>query len=171
MNTKMLTAATALIGATLGMNQPAQAVTISKSMFIDPSTACQLSLPTFDTMVRPRATGYRNEGTAGTFVICGTAYFSAFSGTATSLQVQMTAFDGVAHANVSCTAVTRQSTGGAETFNTRIAASVPTTGTSISWEPGDLDNFSGFANSVTCNIPAGVAITGVRMVYPDDVGA
>ena len=31
--------------------------------------ACQLSLPTIDTKVSPRATGFRNDGTAGTFVI------------------------------------------------------------------------------------------------------
>lgn len=171
MNIKSIAAAAALVGATLGMTPSAQAVTISKSMFVDPSTACQLSLPTIDTVVRPRATGYRNEGTTGTFVICGTAYFSASSGTATSLQVQMTAFDGVSHANVSCTAVTRQSSGGGEVFSTKVAATVPTTGASLSWAPADLDDFSGFANSVTCNVPAGVAITGVRLVYPDDVGA
>ncbi len=169
MNAKYLAVATAFLGTALGMVQPAQAVTISKNMFIDPSTACQLSLPTIDTAVRPRATGFRNEGTTGTFIICGTAYFAVGSATATLLQVQLTAFDGITR-NVSCTAVTRQSTGDSPFFSTKVG-SISSMGGSISWASADLDNFSGFANSVTCNVPSGVAITGVRLVYPDDVGA
>ena len=168
MNTRMLAAATGLIGAALGMAQPAQAVTVSKNMFIDPSTACQLSLPSIDTAVRPRATGYRNEGTSGVFIICGSAYFAAGSGTATSLTVQLISFDGVTR-DVSCTAVTRQSAGNSPIFSTKVG-SVSSAGATISWAPADLDNFSGFANSVTCNVPSGVAITGVRLVYPDEVG-
>jgi hypothetical protein len=164
----MLAVATGLVGAALGMAQPAQAVTSSKNMFIDPSAACQLSLPTIDTAVRPRATGYRNEGTSGTFIICGTAYNSAVSGTATALSVQLTSFDGITR-DVSCTAVTRQSSGTGPTFNTKVG-SVSSGGATISWAPADLDSFSGFANSVTCNVPAGIAITGVRLVYPDEVG-
>src|ERR1041384_3895416 len=106
MNTRILVAATALIGAGLGMSQSAQAVTISKPMLVDPSMACQLSLPTTDTAVRPRATGFRNEG-ANSFIICGTAYFSNSVNIATELRLQMIAFDGATHDNVSCTAVNR----------------------------------------------------------------
>ncbi len=170
MNTKMLAIATALIGATLGMARPAQAVTISKPMLIDPAMACQLSLPTIDTAVRPRATGYRNEGASGTFMICGTAYFSNSVNIATNLLLQMVAFDGATHENVSCTAVNRQSAGGGEVFSTK-TTTVNAAGGSFSWVPADLNNFNGFTNSVTCNVPPGVAVTAVRLVFPDDVGA
>lgn len=169
MNTKMLAAATALISATLGMAQPAQAVTISKPMLMDPAAACQLSLPTTDTAVRPRATGFRNEG-ANAFVICGTTYFSNSVNIATELRVQMVAFDGATHNNVSCTAVNRQSAGGGEVFSTKVV-SVGPVGVDFTWAPGDLNNFTGFVNSVTCTLPSGVAITAVRLVFPDDVGA
>ncbi|MFO1473032.1 MAG: hypothetical protein U1F20_00190 [Lysobacterales bacterium] len=37
-----------------------------------PADSCQLlSIPTTDTGVRPKATGFRNEGTTDQFVICG----------------------------------------------------------------------------------------------------
>lgn len=169
MNIKLIAAATALIGATLGMTPSAQAVTISKPMIVDPSMACQLSLPTIDTAVRPRATGYRNEGASGTFVICGTAYFSNSVNIATSLQLQMTSFDGATHTGVSCTAVNRQSAGGGEVFSTKMADVGPG-GASFSWAPADLNTFTGFLNSVTCNMPQGTSITAVRLVFPDDVG-
>ena len=169
MNAKHLAAASAFLGMAMGMAQPAQAVTISKPMLIDPAMACQLSLPTIDTAVRPRATGYRNEGAAGTFVICGTAYFSNSVNIATNLLLQMTAFDGATHASVSCTAVNRQSSGSDAVFSTKLL-DVGASGASFSWVPADLNNFNGFVNSVTCNVPPGVAITAVRLVFPDDVG-
>jgi hypothetical protein len=169
MNTRMLATATGLVGVALGMAQPARAVTISKPMLMDPSAACQLSLPTTDTAVRPRATGFRNEG-ANAFVICGTTYFSNSVNIATELRVQMVAFDGGTHANVSCTAVNRQSGGGGEAFSTKMA-SVGPGGAEFSWAAADVNNFTGFVNSVTCTLPSGVAITAVRLVFPDDVGA
>src|SRR5690242_8566521 len=71
MNIKMFAVATALIGAGLGMTQPAQAVTQSVFAYTNPGGACQLSIPTTNTGVRPKATGFRNEGTVNNFVICG----------------------------------------------------------------------------------------------------
>lgn len=166
---KTLAIAAVFIGAAMGVAEPARAVTISKPMLIDPAMACQLSLPTTDTAVRPRATGYRNEG-ANAFVICGTAYFSNNVNIATQLRVDMKAFDEQTHANVSCTAVNRQSAGGGEIFSSK-QVSVGPAGASFSWTPSDLNDFTGFVNSVTCTLPSGVAITAVRLVFPDDVGA
>lgn len=166
-NTKILAAAAALIGAGVVMSQPAQAVTISKALFSDPSTACQLSIPTTDTAVRPKATGFRNEG-SNAFVICGTSMFSN-GGVPTSLLIQLTAFDGLSH-SVSCTAVSRDSSGVGAVFS--VKSTDVASATSISWSAADFGGtFVGFANSVTCTLPSGAAITGIRLGFADDVGA
>jgi len=52
---------------------PARATINSESISENAAQACQLSLPTIDTQASPRATGFRNDGTAGLFVICGTS--------------------------------------------------------------------------------------------------
>lgn len=167
MNIKLLAAATALISATVGMTPSAHAATTSKTLFLDPSTSCQLSVPTTDTAVRPKATGYRNEGTKSAFVICGTGQLlSGFDG-ATSLQIQMISFDGANH-NVSCTAVNRQTSGVLPIYSTKVAA-VDTFGTATVWLAADV-GFTGFASSVTCTLPGGVAISGVRLTFPDEIG-
>jgi len=167
MNTKMLAAATALIGATLGMAQPALAVTDSKTLFLDPSTACQLSIPTTDTAVRPKATGYRNEG-ANAFVICGTGQLAG-GGAPTSMSIQMLAFDGASH-DVSCTAVNRQSSGSGPVYSTKVGT-VDGSGGIIEWLPADVNSFGGFASSMTCILPSGVSITGTRLVFPVEIGS
>ena len=156
-------------GLVLGMVQPAQAVTVSKSLFVDPSTSCQLSIPTTNTGVRPRATGYRNEG-ANAFVICGTSMFAWNS--PTSIQLQFIAFDGVSH-DISCTAVTRDSGGAClGVYSTKALNVVSGTTNSIVWSGADFGGgFEGFANSVTCTLPGGVAITGTRITFPDEVGS
>ena len=41
----------------------ANAATTTKFTSYNPASACTLSIPTTDTQVRPRANGYRNEGT------------------------------------------------------------------------------------------------------------
>ena len=41
----------------------AMAATQAKTYEFPAADACQLSIPTTDTKVRPRANGYRNEGT------------------------------------------------------------------------------------------------------------
>jgi hypothetical protein len=167
MTIKTLAIAAVFIGAAMGTGT-VEAVTVSKTVFIDPSSSCQLSLPTIDTSVRPRATGYRNEGATNAFVICGATYIFS-SATVTSAQVQLTAFDGGNH-DVSCTAVNRGSGGGSEIYSTKVI-SLTGGGGSASWTGTDLNSFVNFAVSVTCNLPTGVAVTGLRLVVPDEVGA
>lgn len=168
MNIKLLAATTALIGAGFGMVQPAQATTVSKSLFLDPSSSCQLSTPTTDTKVRPKATGYRNEG-ANAFVICGTGLFA--NSFPTGMQLQFISFDGQDH-NVSCTAVSRDSGGLANiTYSTKTLNVISGSLNSISWSGVDFGGaFSGYANSATCTLPGGVAITGTRITFPDEIG-
>ena len=63
-------AGTAALAATLAV-PPASAAKRGYNTMSDPADACQLSTPTTDTKVRPKATGFRNEGTTNAFVICG----------------------------------------------------------------------------------------------------
>ena len=58
----LVAASTLVIG--LAAVPTASAVTQDVWFLNAPGDSCQLSLPTIDTVVRPRANGYRNEGTA-----------------------------------------------------------------------------------------------------------
>lgn len=151
----------------LAMSQPAAAVTVNKNVFLDPSASCQLSIPTTDTSVRPRATGFRNEGATSAFVICGLGDIGAGTGNEQWVQIQFISFDGAPH-TFNCTAVNRQSSGDGPVYNTK-----PVTvngATSLFFDGTELNNFAGFANSITCVLPPGVGITGLRMNFNDDVG-
>lgn len=150
----------------------AEAVTINKIFFMEPANSCQLSIPTTTSQIRPRASGYRNEGAETAFVICGFPYpsNSTFTGNVTSINIQLSAFDGNAD-SVNCTAVNRQSSGTGPVFNLKTIA-VPATGsTSDTWLPADLGDFSGFSTTITCALPLGVQIVGLRIGYDDEVGS
>lgn len=60
--------ATAFVASVLAA-LPAQATTMTRTMEDQGGPACQLSVPTTSTQVRPRASGMRNEGTTNAFVI------------------------------------------------------------------------------------------------------
>ena len=66
------TIATSLFAAAAGLAvvQPAVAVTQGRTQIRTGADMCQLSIPTTDTKVRPKAIGFRNEGTTNAFVIC-----------------------------------------------------------------------------------------------------
>jgi hypothetical protein len=65
-----LAAGMALLVGGLAMSPNAGAVTQDRNMALTGSNMCTLSVPTISTQVRPRATGFRNEGTTNAFVIC-----------------------------------------------------------------------------------------------------
>ena len=81
----------------------ATAATQTKTYEFSAADACQLSIPTTDTKVRPRANGYRNEGTSNQFVICGMGGYE--NNTVMSTTLLATSVDGQAH-SMSCTGVT-----------------------------------------------------------------
>ena len=64
-------AAVAGIALAFGLSAQVHAATQARTTQVPASVACQLSIPTVDTAVRAKATGFRNEGTASTYVICG----------------------------------------------------------------------------------------------------
>ena len=159
---------------TLGMifGLPADAVTQSRTMRYQGGTACQLSIPTIDTSVRPRATGFRNEGTTSAFVICG---LPSPDGDFTGVFMVVQTLDGADHV-VTCTGVN-----GLGSMAPLYATRSVSTGTNnnsihLQWAASDFggqvgENFpeNGFF-SATCTLPAQVAITAVYAYYDEDVG-
>ena len=91
---------------------PARAATQQRSVTTPGARLCTLSIPTTDTGVRPKATGFRNEGKASAFVICAfdsapgqTNIYSADKDFDPSLvRLYFTSIDGQAH-DFNCTAV------------------------------------------------------------------
>ena len=149
---------------------PASAAPITKTLFIDPSGVCQLSIPTTTSAIRPRATGVRNEGAETAFIICGLPRLFSTDLEA-DINIQMASFDGIAD-SVNCTAVNRQSSGTSPVFVPKTVA-IPASGaTSTTWTAAELGGASvGFAFSITCALPQGVAIVGVRINFPDEIGS
>ena len=173
-------AAISVVGLALGMAQPAQAVTQNRLVSLLGADSCKLSVPTIDSKVRPRATGFRNEGTANVFVICtistdngpggtfGTAPFVDAGLLATSL-------DGVAH-DVQCTGVNSFNIMGDQQFVTK-TQNTGTTYTQYWWTEGDfgVSDGSGIPStgvfSITCILPPNVSLDLVLANMAEDVGA
>lgn len=128
------------------------------------ASACQLSVPTTSTQVRPKATGYRNESTtASAFVICG--YTNPTAGSVKTFILRAASIDGAPH-TFNCTGVAGNAgTGTPQVYSTKSI----TTGTdglavSTTWAPSDFgieSNFGATFPSVTCTLPPQVAIISI----------
>lgn len=164
----------ALGGALFAASTPSMAVTQTRLMRFAAGPACQLSIPTTDTQVRPKAAGFRNEGTKSEFVIC---QLDTPNGDLTFADIYFGSIDGVPH-TVNCTAVN-----GHNLFANSIAYSSKSVSTdasgsygSMSWTPADFGGvgpgmpYSGFF-SITCTLPAKAFIGVMGMQYSEDVGA
>jgi hypothetical protein len=160
----------------LAMAPAAKAVTQDQTFEWSGGDSCQLSLPTTDTMVRPRANGYRNEGTTTQFVLCGLGGYRA--STFLSYALIFTSVDGATH-DISCTAVGGM-TGYAGPYYSTKTATIPASGyTYITWTATDFGDTAGspisysksINASVTCNLPAKGAIQAFETSNRIDVGA
>lgn len=151
----------------LAMAFDASAATDEKTFYLDPAMACQLSIPSTDTAVRPRATGYRNEGTTAAFMICGLPYY--YSGAVpTSFAIVVRSFDGAAH-SFDCTGVTRSSGGTSPAYSTKNLSVAANGSDSATWTGADF-TLGNFDASITCPLPAGVAIVSVQIRVNDEIG-
>jgi hypothetical protein len=164
-------AGTIVVG--LSMASPASAVTQDIWYLNAPGDSCQLSLPTIDTVVRPRANGYRNEGTAAKFVICGyggTRYLQSLVA-----NVQASSLDGASH-SMSCTFTSGTGAGSGLTYVTK-TLTVPASGADYVYVTAEdfggaaNSTFSNYELSVTCNLPPNVAIVHLENKQRVDVGA
>ena len=172
MNARAVTLPLAVFGLACALAMPAWAVVHSESMLGSGAAVCQLSIPTIDTVVAPRANGFRNPGTKGAFVICGIV-----SPTQALLEIAfmgLLSLDGQAHV-VSCTGVN-----GVPGVNTQVylakSFTVPATGYyGLFYSPLDfgatgstIPNSEAF--TITCNLPPQTAISFVGGGYELDVG-
>jgi hypothetical protein len=152
----------------------ASAVTQEKIYEFSAADACQLSIPTTDTKVRPRANGYRNEGTTNQFAICGMGGYE--KGTVVYMALLYTSMDGAQH-EMSCTGVTGLAGSATEPVYATKTVAVAASGYSFAtWgaedfggtEGGTID--PGMNLSVTCTLPPNVALQGFESVQNIDVG-
>ena len=168
---RCLTIATgfAVLALGAGLSSPAQAVTQARTIRAQGGVACQLSIPTTDTKVRPKAIGFRNEGTINAFTICG---YPIPDGYLTAFSMNFESIDG-ADRSFNCTAAN----GASFTPPTYSVKTVTTSGGigSLSWNASDFggtagNDFLGYM-SVTCILPGQMSIPNVYVSYNEDVGA
>jgi len=136
--------------------------------------ACQLSIPTTDTKVRPRANGYRNEGTSNQFVICAMGGYER--NTVVQMVLLYTSMDGLAH-SMSCTGVTGLTGSGSGPIYSTKTVNIAATGFSFAtWGAEDFGGIEGdpidqgLNLSVTCTLPPNVALQGFESEQGIDVG-
>jgi hypothetical protein len=135
-----------------------------------PGSGRGLVVPTTDTKVRPRANGYRNEGSTTQFVLCGMGGYPHDELHIVYFYVSST--DGQEH-SMRCTAVTGLVGWQGPIYSTK-AVTVPTSGYGyVGWYSEDFGGNEGesipagaFNFSVTCNLPPGAALQGMN-AYTD----
>jgi len=153
----------------------AYAGTTALNSHANPASACQLSLPTIDTVVAPRANGYRNTGTAGVFVICG--YSNASSYDLVYARFIAATIDGQSH-SFTCTAVNGvyNYPSGPQVYVSKTIDIDATNGYTVGgWSPEDFNAtgtipWSGLNFSFTCNLPPGTAITSLYSSSYTEIG-
>ena len=162
----------------MGMSQSAQAATQNRLMAALGSDTCKLSVPTTDTKVRPRATGFRNEGTTNQFVICTLHSDNGPGGgfgTAPLIDAGLlaTSLDGVDHA-VTCTGVNSFTILGDQQFIAK-TQNTGATYTQFWWNEDDFGSTTGIPTtgvfSITCSLPPNVSLDLVLANMNEDVGS
>ena len=178
MNLQPAVLAAAILTAGMTMAPAAQAVTQNRFQESPAGSSCQLSVPTTASVVRPRATGFRNEGTTGQFVIC---QMDSSTGALNAALMLAQSLDGTVK-NITCTAADGYnfSNGGGPVtiqYSTQTAATNSTGGfyAQFLW---DASNFGGTAGadftgifSVTCLLPPQSELKFSEIGYNEDVGA
>ena len=173
----------------VGMGSSSHAATQLREVESQGGPACQLSIPTTDTKVRPKATGFRNEGTTNAFVICNVTSLPGYDGSVNFGDPQAVALilyslDGNNH-DVTCTAVS-----GVQGFSSiganpqqyvtktltvnNTTAPYQAAGVVFKWLPADFGGtdqiLDDAAFSVTCQLPPNVAINIGIMQGQEEIG-
>jgi len=148
---------------------PASATVLQESTLSSGAATCQLSIPTIDTVVAPRANGYRNPGSKGAFVICGIE--SPTHAEFKTVGIVLLSLDGQPHA-MSCTGVNGIPGLVAQAYLTR-DFTVPAGGYALSFVAGDYGGSTTIPNSqaftITCNLPPQTAISYIGGSYDLDI--
>lgn len=189
-NRNTLAAGVAMLVAGLAVSPAAIAVTQNRLQTQTGSNMCKLSVPTIDSRVRPKATGFRNEGTTNVFVICT---FNSPAGDqdgmtgATNYGIYVYSMDGANHAAVSCTGVNSLTDGVpfgvpapqfvVKTQDVNNASGFGAFGIPFWWDASDFGGTAGDpvasyggAFSVTCVLPPQVGVKVGFSNSNEDVG-
>ena len=176
-----LPTALACIGACASGIPATKAGETTQSMVI-PAAACQLSIPTTNTGVRPKATGFRNESTTtGNFVICplaaptsrGTSFNPFWYG-----MIILQSLDGASH-EVSCTGVAGGGAGPLPKYSTKlieVPGDTDHVGSDI-WQSFDFGQPTGNLIegsawfTITCNLPPQTVIKELRASVNYEIGS
>lgn len=148
--------------------------------YANPGSGCQLSIPTTDTQVRPKATGYRNESTTkSAFVICGFGT-PTDDGTALNANLYFHSIDGVSR-DISCTAVTGTEGLSQLVYSTKtVGSTAGGNASAMGWTdydfaaqgaPSYVNIRDGWAVSVTCNLPPLTSITLANSKFQIEIGS
>jgi len=165
---------TAVLAFGFAMSATSHAALRQNWNYGNPASACQLSIPTTDTQVRPKASGYRNESTSkSAFVICG-YNTPTYDSNSKQVLIYFTSMDGVDR-NISCTAVSGMAGAEQLTYSTKSISSIAAdTYTALLWTPSDFGGTTdipyGEAMSVTCTLPPQTAITQVINNFDYEIG-
>lgn len=153
----------------------AAAGAITKTQTQNAATACTLSIPTTDTKVRPKAIGFRNEGTTNAFVICAFDIDSVDPGFH-SIELLFASIDGAAHA-FNCTAASRFNSSGTAQYLVKAVnvgagggGSFSVSDTDVGYDPNVYDLYP-WGQSITCLMPPGVAVLSVLSTHDDQDSA
>lgn len=165
-------AAAAALAPGLCVQAPAGAVDNLDYVFSNAAQACQLSLPTIDTKVSPRATGFRNDGSATTYVICG-LWKPVADSDYIDATIYLATADGAAH-DVACTGVNGEADG-VQTYVSKTVHVVSGGSNAAVFSPADFGGTtsipSGFNFSITCALPPHATIERVRSHVSRNIGA
>ena len=168
MNRMTIVSGVVMIAIGVGMGSPLHAATQLREIHAQGGPACQLSIPTTDTKVQPKAIGFRNVGTTNTFVICS---LTMPDGTFAGLEIGASTLDGHPAANMNCTgAYGRPAPGNSMQYVTK-AGQVSGGQRWYGWGPSDFPSFNAGAYlSITCLLPAQTSIDSIDGYYYEDVG-
>jgi hypothetical protein len=169
-----------LVAALVGLTSrhSAEAATLDRTAQHQTAQMCQMSLPSVDNKILPRATGYRNDGTTNVFVICGFPSPEGGMFTAKKQVLWLVTTDGQPH-SVTCTGVNADHPGHPativySTWTVDVTKGFDTGGNSLLFEPvdfGSTDTVLRPSFSVTCNLPPNVSVNDGYTYSTTDVGS
>ena len=174
-----LCTAIAAVAFASGLVSPAATAATTQAISMWPGSVCQLSIPTTNTGVRPKATGFRNESaTTSNFVICPIPNAVGLSNdNDTAGILRLYSMDGGTH-SVSCTAVSGWDQADLH-YSTKafdVSSADPSYGYTAQWTAEDFGGTAGspipgsIGLSVTCNLPPQVAIAHAAGIFAYEIG-
>jgi hypothetical protein len=156
--------ATAFLG-TLAAASPANAVTVTRSIYTQASGACQGALPNYENNFRKRPLAVANEGTTNAFVTCGVRTTEDTS-VANAVELFVTNRNAAA-VDVNCTLVDGifDNTIGFANYYPQTVSSAAGVDSGFSWS-----GFSSPWQQISCNVPAKIEVNMVYSSVDENVG-